>query len=185
MALLRALLPLLVTDSRAASLAPELSVLKQNINEIAYLAVELGLAGVVATNTTVSRDDLATPGVDELGTGGISGPPLDRRSAEVLRRLYGRVGDRLVLISVGGIETADDAWDRITADASQLQGYTGFIYGGGYGPSTFTTESPSGCTTVVSRRWSTPSARRHADGAAPFTPVRGRCGCRLRWTATA
>jgi dihydroorotate dehydrogenase len=49
----------------------------------------------------------------------------------VLRRLYGRVGDRLVLISVGGIETADDAWERITAGASLLQGYTGFIYGGG------------------------------------------------------
>ena len=49
----------------------------------------------------------------------------------MLRRLYGRVGDRLVLISVGGIETADDAWDRITAGASLLQGYTGFIYGGG------------------------------------------------------
>ena len=49
----------------------------------------------------------------------------------MLRRLYNRVGDRLVLISVGGIETADDAWDRITSGASLLQGYTGFIYGGG------------------------------------------------------
>ena len=49
----------------------------------------------------------------------------------MLRRLYGRVGDRLTLISVGGIETVDDAWDRITAGASLLQGYTGFIYGGG------------------------------------------------------
>jgi dihydroorotate dehydrogenase len=54
-----------------------------------------------------------------------------QRSAEVLRRLYRRVGDRLVLISVGGIETADDAWERITAGASLLQGYTGFVYGGG------------------------------------------------------
>ncbi|BDB42218.1 hypothetical protein IWGMT90018_26640 [Mycobacterium kiyosense] len=49
----------------------------------------------------------------------------------MLHRLYQRVGDRLVLISVGGIETADDAWERITAGASLLQGYTGFIYGGG------------------------------------------------------
>ena len=49
----------------------------------------------------------------------------------MLRRLYARVGDRLVLISVGGIETAEDAWDRITAGASLLQGYTGFVYGGG------------------------------------------------------
>ena len=66
-----------------------------------------------------------------MGAGGISGPPVAQRSAEVLRRLYGRVGDRLVLISVGGIETADDAWERITAGASLLQGYTGFVYGGG------------------------------------------------------
>src|ERR1700678_3705878 len=98
--------------------------------DIADLAVELGLAGIVATNTTVSREGLRTPGVDQLGSGGISGPPLTHRAGEVLRRLYGRVGDRLVLISVGGIETADDAWERITAGASLLQGYTGFIYGG-------------------------------------------------------
>ena len=101
------------------------------IDEIADLAIELGLAGIVATNTTVSRDGLSTPGVDALGSGGISGPPLAHRAAEVLRRLYGRVGDRLTLISVGGIETVDDAWDRITAGASLLQGYTGVIYGGG------------------------------------------------------
>ncbi len=110
-------------------IAPDLS--DSDIDEIADLAVELGLAGIVATNTTVSRDGLATPGVDELGPGGISGPPVARRSAEVLRRLYRRAGDRLVLISVGGIETADDAWDRITSGASLLQGYTGFVYGGG------------------------------------------------------
>jgi dihydroorotate dehydrogenase len=54
-----------------------------------------------------------------------------QRALEILRRLYGRVGSDLVLISVGGIETVDDAWERITAGASLLQGYTGFIYGGG------------------------------------------------------
>ena len=110
-------------------IAPDLS--DSDVDEIADLAVELGLTGIVATNTTVSRDGLATPGVDRLGDGGISGPPVARRSAEVLGRLYRRVGDRLVLISVGGIESADDAWDRITSGASLLQGYTGFIYGGG------------------------------------------------------
>ncbi len=110
-------------------IAPDLS--DADVDEIADLAVELGLAGIVATNTTVSREGLLTPGVAELGAGGISGPPLAQRSAEVLRRLYRRVGDRLVLISVGGIETADDAWDRITSGASLLQGYTGFVYGGG------------------------------------------------------
>lgn len=110
-------------------IAPDLA--DDDLDAVADLCVELGLAGIVATNTTVSRDGLATPGVAELGPGGISGPPVARRSVEVLRRLYARVGDRLVLISVGGIETADDAWERITAGASLLQGYTGFIYGGG------------------------------------------------------
>jgi dihydroorotate dehydrogenase len=110
-------------------IAPELS--DGDVDEIADLTVELGLAGIVATNTTVSRDGLVTPGVESLGAGGVSGPPVAARSAEVLRRLYRRVGDRVVLISVGGIETADDAWDRITSGASLLQGYTGFIYGGG------------------------------------------------------
>jgi dihydroorotate dehydrogenase len=110
-------------------IAPDLS--DDDVDEIADLAVELGLAGIVATNTTVSRSGLATPGAEALGSGGVSGPPVAHRSAEVLRRLYQRVGDRLVVISVGGIETSDDAWDRITSGASLLQGYTGFIYGGG------------------------------------------------------
>lgn len=110
-------------------IAPDLA--DRDIDEIADLAVELGLAGIVATNTTVSRDGLATPGVGELGSGGVSGPPLRDRATEVLRRLYGRTGGRLALIGVGGIETVDDAWDRITAGASLLQAYTGFVYGGG------------------------------------------------------
>ncbi|MCV7381121.1 quinone-dependent dihydroorotate dehydrogenase [Mycobacterium alsense] len=113
-------------------IAPDLT--DSDVDDIADLAVQLGLAGIVATNTTVSRDGLRTPGVDGLGDGGISGPPVARRAVEVLRRLYARVGDRLALISVGGIETADDAWERITAGASLLQGYTGFIYAGGLWP---------------------------------------------------
>ncbi|MDT5009358.1 MAG: dihydroorotate dehydrogenase [Mycobacterium sp.] len=110
-------------------IAPDLS--DDDVDAIADLAVEMGLAGIVATNTTISRARLATPGVDELGSGGVSGPPLADRSREVLQRLYVRVGGRLVLISVGGIETADDAWQRIVDGASLLQGYTGFVYGGG------------------------------------------------------
>ncbi len=110
-------------------IAPDLS--DSDIDEIADLAMELGLAGIVATNTTVSREGLRTPGVDALGAGGVSGPPVARRALEVLRRRHARVGSELVLISVGGIETADDAWERITAGAALLQGYTGFVYGGG------------------------------------------------------
>ncbi|MGB3481989.1 MAG: quinone-dependent dihydroorotate dehydrogenase, partial [Mycobacterium sp.] len=110
-------------------IAPDLA--DSDVDKIADLSVELGLAGIVATNTTISRNGLRTPGVAELGAGGVSGAPVAHRSLEVLRRLHGRVGDRQVLISVGGIETADDAWQRIIAGASLLQGYTGFIYGGG------------------------------------------------------
>lgn len=110
-------------------IAPDLS--DADVDAVADLAAELGLAGIVATNTTVSRAGLLTPGVAELGAGGISGPPVARRSLEILKRLYARVGDRLTLVSVGGIETADQAWERITAGAALLQGYTGFIYGGG------------------------------------------------------
>jgi dihydroorotate dehydrogenase len=110
-------------------IAPDLS--DEDVDAVADLAVELGLAGIVATNTTISRAGLRTPGVDDLGPGGISGAPVAQRALEILCRLYGRVGSDLVLISVGGIETADDAWERITAGASLLQGYTGFIYGGG------------------------------------------------------
>jgi dihydroorotate dehydrogenase len=108
-------------------IAPDLA--DEEIDEIADLAIELGLAGIVATNTTVSRDRLAD--ADALGAGGVSGAPLAQRSLEVLRRLHARIGRKLALISVGGIQTADDAWERITAGASLLQGYTGFVYGGG------------------------------------------------------
>ncbi|WP_067687324.1 quinone-dependent dihydroorotate dehydrogenase [Nocardia jejuensis] len=111
-------------------IAPDLS--DEDIDAVADLAVELGLAGIVATNTTIRRDGLATEAdqVAALGAGGLSGPPVADRSLEVLRRLYARVGDQVVLISVGGIETAEQAWERILAGASLLQGYTGFIYGG-------------------------------------------------------
>ena len=111
-------------------IAPDLS--DADVDEIADLAVELGLAGIVATNTTVSRDGLATPGVDELGAGG------DLRAARSrAARWRCCVGSTAgwatgwCSISVGGIETADDAWERIISGASLLQGYTGFVYGGG------------------------------------------------------
>ena len=65
-----------------------------------------------------------------MGAGGISGAPVAARSLEVLKRLYSRVGDQLVIISVGGITTPEQAWERITSGATLLQGYTGLIYGG-------------------------------------------------------
>jgi len=109
-------------------IAPDLA--DDDVDAVADLAVELGLAGIVCTNTTIRRDDLKSDPAVTAEVGGLSGPPVAERSLEVLRRLYARVGDRLTLVSVGGIETADQAWERICAGASLLQGYTGFIYGG-------------------------------------------------------
>jgi dihydroorotate dehydrogenase len=111
-------------------IAPDLA--NGDVDAIADLAVELGLDGIIATNTTIGRAGLVSdPGLVEVaGAGGLSGAPLRARSLEVLRRLYSRTGDRLVLIAAGGIETADDAWERITAGATLIQAYTGFIYGG-------------------------------------------------------
>jgi dihydroorotate dehydrogenase len=62
--------------------------------------------------------------------GGVSGAPLKARALEVLRRLHARAGHDLVLISVGGVETPEDAWQRILAGATLVQAYTGFVYGG-------------------------------------------------------
>ncbi len=129
---LRPILSAVLAETTApvlVKIAPDLS--DEDVDAVADLAVELNLAGIVATNTTVSRAGLHTPHVADLGPGGISGPPVARRALEVLGRLHTRAGDRLTLIGVGGIETADDAWERITAGASLLQGYTGFVYGGG------------------------------------------------------
>lgn len=109
-------------------IAPDLS--DDDIDAVADLAVELGIAGIVATNTTISRENLTTRKVDKLGAGGISGAPVAQRSLEVLKRLYKRVGSQLALVSVGGIFTPEQAWERITAGANLLEGYTPLIYGG-------------------------------------------------------
>ncbi len=111
-------------------IAPDLA--DEDVDAVADLACELGLEGIVATNTTVGRDGLSTTpeAVAALGNGGLSGAPLRPRAVSVLRRLRARVGDRCVLVAVGGIETADDAWERIQAGATLVQGYTGFVYGG-------------------------------------------------------
>jgi dihydroorotate dehydrogenase len=111
-------------------IAPDLA--DADVDAIADLALELGLDGIVATNTTVSRDGLASSPAEvaAAGAGGLSGAPLRDRALAVLRRLHARAGDRLVLIAAGGIETGDDAWERLAAGATLVQAYTGFIYGG-------------------------------------------------------
>ncbi|MCA1708438.1 MAG: quinone-dependent dihydroorotate dehydrogenase [Actinobacteria bacterium] len=102
------------------------------IDAIADLALAVELDGIIAVNTTEDRSCLKSPSGAgaSSGAGGISGAPLKARALEVLERLYARVGDRCVLVSVGGIETADDAWQRIRSGATLVQSHTGFIYGG-------------------------------------------------------
>ena len=110
-------------------IAPDLA--DADIDAVADLAVELGLDGIIATNTTISRDGLLdSAAVADAGPGGMSGAPLKARALEVLRLLHARAGDRLVLIAAGGIETADDARERLDAGATLVQAYTAFIYQG-------------------------------------------------------
>ena len=121
------------TDRRVpllVKIAPDLA--DEDVIDVAHLALSLGLDGIIATNTTISRDGLRShpQQVDEIGAGGLSGRPLRERSLEVLRLLKGRVGDDLTLIGVGGITTAADAQERIEAGATLVQGYTAFIYEG-------------------------------------------------------
>ncbi|WP_449061361.1 quinone-dependent dihydroorotate dehydrogenase [Planomonospora algeriensis] len=104
-------------------IAPDLA--DEDVDAVADLALELGLDGIIATNTTIGRE-----GVSSTETGGLSGRPLKARSLAVLRRLRARVGDRLTLVSVGGVEDVDDVWERLLAGATLVQGYTGLIYHG-------------------------------------------------------
>jgi dihydroorotate dehydrogenase len=111
-------------------IAPDLA--DADIIAVADLALELGLAGVISNNTTISRDGLATDSakVAAMGAGGLSGAPLKVRSLQVLDLLRSHLGDRLAIISVGGIETVAEARERLAHGATLVQGYTGFIYQG-------------------------------------------------------
>ena len=111
-------------------IAPDLA--DAEIDAVADLALSLGLDGIIATNSTVSREGLVSSPAEvaAAGVGGLSGPPLRARALAVLERLRVRLGDQLVLIAVGGIETPDDAWERLRAGATLVQAYTGLVYGG-------------------------------------------------------
>ncbi|WP_181766583.1 quinone-dependent dihydroorotate dehydrogenase [Streptomyces albidus (ex Kaewkla and Franco 2022)] len=111
-------------------IAPDLA--DEDVDAVADLAVELGLDGIIATNTTIARDGLGLSSEPSLTAeaGGLSGAPVRERSLEVLRRLYGRVGDRVTLIGVGGVTNAEDLWQRILAGATLVQGYSAFVYEG-------------------------------------------------------
>jgi dihydroorotate dehydrogenase len=111
-------------------IAPDLS--DEAIIEVADLAKELKLAGVIGTNTTISRDKLLTSDseVAAMGAGGLSGAPLEKRSFEVLKLLRQNLDSEQVVISVGGVETNAQLKQRLNAGADLVQGYTGFVYFG-------------------------------------------------------
>ncbi len=115
-------------------IAPDLEW--EAIAAVINLAQSHQLSGIIATNTTIRRDHLKTQVIATTGNpvseeaGGISGAPLRGRSTEVIRFIYQQTGGTLPIIGVGGIFTAEDAWEKITAGASLIQVYTGWIYEG-------------------------------------------------------
>jgi dihydroorotate dehydrogenase len=111
-------------------IAPDLT--DAQLEDVLSVVDEVQLDGVVATNTTIARAGLATDGarVEAIGAGGLSGPPLRSRSLEVVRRVRARLGRSIVVVGVGGVESADDALALVRAGADLVQMYTGFIYGG-------------------------------------------------------
>lgn len=133
-ALLRPLLQAVLDEAGQTpvlvKIAPDLD--DSAIEAVCQLAVELRLAGIIATNTTISRDGLVTDAasVDAAGAGGLSGAPLRARSLEVLRQVRASVPRDFCVIAVGGIDTADDAAERLSAGATLVQGYTAFLYRG-------------------------------------------------------
>jgi dihydroorotate dehydrogenase len=111
-------------------IAPDLT--DDEVCRIASLATELSLDGIIATNTTLSREGLRADAsvVESIGAGGLSGAPLAARSLAVLKQIRSIVPADLCVISVGGVETATDVDERLTAGATLVQGYTGFVYRG-------------------------------------------------------
>jgi len=111
-------------------IAPDLS--DEDVVAVAALATKLSLAGVIATNTTISRSDLKTPSgqVEAMGAGGLSGPVLKSRSVEILKLLRSKLPNSVAIVSVGGVFTASDVAERLEQGASLVQGYTGFVYEG-------------------------------------------------------
>jgi dihydroorotate dehydrogenase len=111
-------------------IAPDLT--DAQLDDVCAVVKESGIAGVIATNTTIARDALTTPKaeVEAMGAGGVSGAPVRKRSTEVVRYLRERLPRPLVIIGVGGIDSAEAAMEKLDAGADLVQVYTGLIYEG-------------------------------------------------------
>ncbi len=128
--LLQAVQDAVGTTPLLVKIAPDLP--DDEIAAIAAMAVEEGLAGIIVTNTTISRDGLVTDPavVAAAGEGGLSGAPLKQRALAVLRQVRAVVPREFTVVAVGGVETADDVRERREAGADLVQGYTAFLYRG-------------------------------------------------------
>lgn len=111
-------------------IAPDLN--DSQLDDIAAIVRDTGLSGVIATNTTVSREGLSTPAnaVERMGAGGLSGAPLRARSSAVIRYLREKLGARPVIIGVGGIDSAEAAREKLASGADLVQVYSGLVYEG-------------------------------------------------------
>jgi dihydroorotate dehydrogenase len=130
--IIAAVKPLVGAKPLLVKISPDLA--DADVDAVGELAAGEGLAGVIATNTTVDRGVLSAAGRAEIAGfsgGGVSGAPLRERSLAVLARLHARLaGSPTIVISVGGVSGAADVWERMLAGATLVQSYTGFVYGG-------------------------------------------------------
>ena len=109
-------------------IAPDLT--DEQLNDIVEIVQQTDIAGVIATNTTIGREELASPQAIVNEAGGLSGKPLTNRSTEVIRYLSQKSNSSFPIIGVGGVHSAQDAQEKLEAGASLIQLYTGFIYEG-------------------------------------------------------
>src|SRR5690606_27752032 len=109
-------------------IAPDLT--DSQLDDIIEIVMTTKIAGVIATNTTISREGLRSDPALVKETGGVSGKPLTKRSTEVIRYLSEKSNRAFSIIGVGGIHSAADALEKLDAGASLVQVYTGFIYEG-------------------------------------------------------
>jgi len=122
--------PLTASKPVLVKVSPDLSY--EALDELLELAMSQKLTGIVATNTTTERPQSGNAEVRKVygETGGLSGVPLRARSTKVIRHIYRQTKGKLPIIGVGGIFTAEDAWEKIAAGASLVQIYTGLVYKG-------------------------------------------------------
>jgi len=120
----------LATKPILLKIAPDLT--NEQLNDIIDIVQQTKIDGIIATNTTISREHLHTPysKLQAIGAGGLSGKPLAKRATEVIKYLSDKSNKAFPIIAVGGIHTGEDAIEKLKAGASLVQIYTGFVYEG-------------------------------------------------------